>query len=206
MLIHPWDAASSDDEWRVWLARHDVGTLIAAGLGRDVPVVVPTHFVYDGTSTVLLHLARPNPVLAAIEEQPRVLLSVTDDWAYVPASWKAAGDEDPALGIPTSYYAAVVLDCTAQVLAGDDLLAVLRTQLAHFEPGSAVADPSVHLRRLPGIRGLRLTVTSVQAKFKYGGNVDDAHRAAVAERLAVRGGRGDVAARDHLLRRTPLGD
>lgn len=132
MLIHPWDAASSDDEWRVWLARHDVGTLIAAGLGRDIPVVVPTHFVYDGASTVLLHLARPNPVWAAIEEQPRVLLSVIDDWAYVPASWKAAGDEDPALGIPTSYYAAVVLDCTAQVLAGDDLLAVLRTQLAHF--------------------------------------------------------------------------
>ena len=131
---------------------------------------------------------------------------MTDDWAYVPASWKAAGDEDPALGIPTSYYAAVVLDCTAQVLAGDDLLAVLRTQLAHFEPGSAVADPSVHLRRLPGIRGLRLTVTSVQAKFKYGGNVDDAHRAAVAERLTARGGQGDVAARDHLLRRTPLGD
>ena len=206
MLIHPWDAASSDDEWRVWLASQDVGTLIAAGLGRDIPVVVPTHFVYDGASTVLLHLARPNPVWAAIEEQPRVLLSVTDDWAYVPASWKAAGDEDPALGIPTSYYAAVVLDCTAAVLAGDDLLAVLRAQLAHFEPGSAVADPSVHLRRLPGIRGLRLKVTSVQAKFKYGGNVDDAHRAAVAERLAARGGRGDVAARDHLLRRTLLGD
>jgi transcriptional regulator len=207
MLIHPWDAALDDDEWRSWLLARDFGTLIAAGRGREVPVVVPTHFVYDGATTVLLHLARPNPVWAAIEENPRVLLSVVGDVAYVPSAWKAVGDEDPALGIPTSYYAAVTLECAASVLAGDDLAELLRVQLGHFEPGSGVADPGeVHRRRLPGIRGLRLTVESVQAKFKYGGNADAAHRAAVAEQLAARGAPGDAAARAHLLRRTPLED
>ena len=163
----------------------------------DLPVVVPTHFVWTG-SEVVLHLARPNPALHAIEVRPRVLFSVSGDWAYVPAAAKAIGEEDPALGIPTSYYAAVTLTCRATLLDGEELLEVLRTQLAHFEPVSGVADPSVHLRKLPGIRGLRLAVEDVRAKFKYGGNVDDAHRAHVVEGLPD-------GARAHLLRRTPLG-
>jgi len=27
MLIHPWDGAISETEWRNWLAGHDVGQL-----------------------------------------------------------------------------------------------------------------------------------------------------------------------------------
>ena len=206
MLIHPWDAPLDDREWRDWLADgHDFGTLVAAGRGRDVPVVVPTHFAFDGERTVLLHLARPNPVWAAVEENPAVLLSVVGDWAYVPAAWKATADEDPTLGVPTSYYAAVQLVGRAEVLAGAELAGLLRTQLDAFEPGSGVADPEqAHARLLSGIRGLRLTVDRVSAKFKYGGNADAAHRARVAERLGERRGPGDAAARTHLLRRTPL--
>jgi transcriptional regulator len=204
MLIHPWDAAQSDDEWKTWLAPRDFGTLVAAGRDRSVPVVVPTHFVYDGDATVLLHLARPNPVWRAVDENPHVVLSVVDDVAFIPSAWKELAGDEPGHGIPTSYYAAVALTCTAEVLTGDALLDVLRVQLAHFEPGSAVADPAVHTRKLPGIRGLRLSVDAVAAKFKYGGNLDDAHRAQIASRLDDRGRRGDVASRDHLLRRTPL--
>lgn len=202
MLIHPWDAALDDEEWRALLRRHDFGTLVASGRGRDVPVVVPTHFVFDGDRSVVLHLARPNPLWAAVGENPSVLLSVTADWTYVPASWKAVGEEDPALGIPTTYYASVQLVGRAEVLVGNALLDVLRTQLDHFEPGSGVADPQVHARRLPGIRGLRLEATEVRAKLKYGGNVDADHRAAVADHLAQRGAPGDLAARGHLLRRS----
>jgi len=32
-------------------------------------------------------------------------LSVAGDWAFIPGSWKAIGDEDPEYGIPTTYYA-----------------------------------------------------------------------------------------------------
>lgn len=201
MLIHPWDAAS-EQEWRALLAAHDFGTLVAAGRGRDVPVVVPTHFTYDGDRCVVLHLARPNPLWRAVEENPSVVLSVVADWAYVPAAWKAVGEQDPALGIPTSYYAAVQLVGRAEVLTGEQLLEVLRTQLAHFEPGSGVADPAAHARLLSGIRGLRLVADEVHAKLKYGGNADAGHQAAVAERLAGRRGPGDLAARTHLLRRS----
>jgi len=198
VLIHPWDAATSDDEWRSWLATQSVGTLICPT--DDLPVVVPTHFVWTGEQ-VLLHLARPNPALAALEARPRAVFSVSGDWAYVPSYAKALSDEDPALGIPTSYYAAVTLACTAELLEGEELLALLRTQLSRFEPDSGVADPQAHVRRLPGIRGVRLTVESVQAKFKYGGNVDDAHRARVAEHLQSQ---GQLGALRQLTRRTPL--
>ena len=203
MLIHPWDAAQSDEEWRAWLAPRDFGILVAAGRDRSVPVVVPTHFVYDGDATVLLHLARPNPIWRAVDENPHVVLSVVDDVAFVPSAWKELPEDEAGHGIPTSYYAAVILTCTAEVLTGDALLDVLRTQLAHFEPGSGVADPSVHARKLSGIRGLRLSVDAVAAKFKYGGNLDNAHRAQIADRLAERGHHGDLASREHLLRRTP---
>jgi transcriptional regulator len=53
-----------------------------------------------------------------------------------------------------------------------------------------------------GIRGMRISVREVVGKFKYGGNVDDAHRRAVAERLSARNGPGDVAAGRHLARRS----
>jgi transcriptional regulator len=204
MLIHPWDAGTSESQWVGFVRSQGFGQLIAAGRGRDVPVVVPTQFALASSAEVLLHLARPNPIWAALEENPTVLLSVAGDWAYVPAAWKAIDGEDPRLGVPTTYYAAVQLIATAQVV--DDIegkAAILREQLGVTEPGSGAADPIEHGRRLSGIRGLRLAVTDVRAKFKYGGNVDDAHRATVAAHLEQRGGPGDAAALDHLQRRTP---
>ena len=208
MLVHPWDAPFDDAEVWAFVRAQGFGHLIAPGEPgrREVPVVVPTQFVVgdEGAagSEVLLHLARPNPVWPAIEENPTVLLSVAGDWAYIPSAWKAVEGEDPALGIPTTYYAAAQLICRAEIVDdANEKLAILRRQLASYEPEMQHADPSVHLRKLPGIRGLRLAVTQVTGKFKYGGNVDEAHRAAVADRLAQRGGPGDAAALTHLRRR-----
>ena len=209
MLVHPWDAPLDEAETWDFVRAQGFGHLVAPGRGRELPVVVPTQFVVPpasgGAPVVLLHLARPNPIWAALEESSAVLLSIAGDWAYVPSAWKAIGDEDPALGIPTTYYAAAQLAGDAEVVTDPDtLLDILRAQLATYEPDLPHADPSVHLRRLPGIRGIRISVREVVGKFKYGGNVDDAHRAAVAERLAERAGPGDVAARRHLQRRSEL--
>jgi transcriptional regulator len=210
VLVHPWDAPLDDAEWRGWLLRHDFGQLIAPGDGRDLPIVVPTHFLYDGATTVRLHLAKPNPVWAALRERPRALLTVVDDYTYVPSDWQAAPGTPRELGIPTSYYATVQLSCDVQVL--DDPVAtteVLRAQLAHFEPAGGYLEPDAahehYRRRLPAIRGLVLTVTGVRAKFKFGGNKEPAHRQQLAEHLAERGGPADAAARDHLLRRLDAG-
>jgi transcriptional regulator len=204
VLIQPWDAGTSDVEWIDFVRAQGFGHLVAAGRGRDVPVVVPTQFALPTPDEVLLHLARPNPIWMVLDENPTVLLSVAGDWSYIPTAWKAIGDEDPRLGVPTTYYAAVQLTATATVVDDDaGKAAILRVQLGATEPDGGAADPLEHGRRLNGIRGLRLAVHEVRAKFKYGGNVDDAHRAAVAERLAQRNGPGDAAALQHLRRRTP---
>ena len=199
MLVHPWDAPVDTAEVVAFLRAQGFGHLVVPGR-REVPVVVPTQFVLDDGDAempdVLLHLARPNPIWAALAERPTVLLSVAGDWAYVPSAWKAVGDEDPALGIPTTYYAAAQLLGDAEVVDDDETkLDVLRRQLAVLEPDVAHADPSVHLRRLPGIRAIRIRVREVAGKFKYGGNVDAVHRAAVAANLE--------AAVGHLRRRSP---
>ncbi len=204
MLVHPWDAPLDDAEWRAVLDRQPFGILTSVGLVGGWPVSVPTQFSVAGPDEILLHLARPNPFWRAIEADDRVLLTVATDWAYIPSDWKTVPGEDPRMGIPTTYYSAVVLAARAQVLDDPaDKATVLRAQLSAVQPGVDVADPAEHGSTLAGIRGLRLRVDHVRAKLKYGGNADDAHRAVVAEHLAQRNGPGDAAALDHLRRRHP---
>jgi transcriptional regulator len=205
MLVHPWDSGAID-EALAFVRAHEFGQLVAGGRDREIPVIVPTQFVLADDETVLLHLARPNPVWRAIAENPAVVMSVAGDWSYIPAAWKAIDGEDPRRGVPTTYYAAAQLICTAEIIDDPhEKAAVLRRQLARLEPEGDLIDPVEHGRTLRGIRALRRSVREVLAKFKYGGNADDAHRRKVAENLADRDGPGDTAALRHLLRRTPLG-
>jgi transcriptional regulator len=206
MFIAPVDATLGEPEWRAFVETHPFGHLVApGGPDRDLPVVVPTQFVLAG-DTIWLHLVRANPVFGALAENSRVLLSVADDWAFIPSSWKAIDEEDPALGIPTTYYGAVQLVGNARVhderAAPGHVATILRRQLAAFQPDLEVADPGeAHAAKLFGILGIEIRVEQVMAKFKYGGNVDEMHRRAVVERLRQRGGRGDAAAAAHVLRR-----
>jgi transcriptional regulator len=206
MLIHPWDEATRE-EWQGYLAGVDFGQLVTAGHVDGYPVVVPTHFLYDGDATVLVHLARPNPAWRAIEADPHVVLALAADYAYVEAAWNANPGTDPDLGVPTSYYTGIQLLCGAEIIDDpDQKAALLAEQLAHFEPADSTRQtPSTESesdrRQLPGIRGLRLHVKAVRAKMKYGGNKTAEHRQQIADHLARRDGPADREARDHLLRR-----
>jgi transcriptional regulator len=210
MFVAPVDATLGEEEWRAFVEAHPFGHLVArGGPDREFPVVVPTQFVLAG-STVWLHLVRANPVFDALAENARVVLSVADDWAFVPSEWKAIGTEEPGLGIPTTYYGAVQLLGEARVhderAAPGSVAEILRRQLSTFQPDVAVADPAeAHAAKLLGILGIEIRVTRVLAKFKYGGNVDTPHRRAVVARLHERGGPGDDAAAEHVLRRLGSG-
>lgn len=204
MLIHPWDAATRG-EWGETLRRHSFGQLVVAG--GDWPYVVPSHFVHDGADQIWLHLARPNPVWSALAEHPRVVFALAADYVYVEAAWNADDGVPPEHGVPTSYYTAVQLRCTAEIVDDPEgKLQILRRQLAHLEPeGSSRVPPTAALetdrRLLPGIRGVRLTIEEVLAKMKYGGNKSPEQRGQIADRLTERGGPMDAAAREHVLRR-----
>jgi len=201
VLIRRHDEPLSDAEWRAFLADHDFGELIAPGAGRDLPIVVPTHFIYDGDKTVLLHLARPNPVWGALDERPRALLSVFGAYTFIPGHWNQ--DE---YGVPTSYYAAVQLACDVEIVdepAG--IAAILERQLAHFQPEGkhAPVEPgdNPYGKLLGSIRGIRLSVTDVRAKFKFGGNRTQQHRDVIAENLGERARGLDREARGYTITR-----
>ena len=201
MHIHRHDAPLTDDEWRAFLAEHDFGELIAPGAGRDLPVVVPTHFLWDGKDEVVLHLAKPNPVWDALAERPRALLSVFGAYTFIPGHWNQ--DE---YGVPTSYYAAVQLACDARVTDDEaENAAILERQLDHFQPEGkhAPVEPGDgrYGRLIPSVRGIVLTVTGVRAKLKFGTNRTVEHRQAVAEKLRERGGPLDLEARHHVIDR-----
>ncbi|MFJ9459041.1 FMN-binding negative transcriptional regulator [Kitasatospora sp. NPDC101447] len=207
MLIRSWDRGD-EDEWRAWLAEgRDFGLLAANGGPGEGPVLVPTHFLLDADrGEILLHLAAPNPLLAAVRSDPQVTLAVTDGYAFAPGHWRGAP------GTPTSYYASVHFHCTAEVVeSAAGKAEILNRQLAHFQPETpevrVVPGDGELARQLPGLRGLRLTVNEVRAKFKYDDKKPAETQHAMADRLAERadgGGRGRdqyAAARVQLLRR-----
>ncbi|MEU7744738.1 FMN-binding negative transcriptional regulator [Nonomuraea sp. NPDC049158] len=196
MLIHPWDAGT-DEQSLAYVKDNQFGHLIAAGRGREVPVVVPTQFLLVDERTIVLHLARPNPVWAAIDENPKVVMSVAGPWAYIPGRWRAEPGVEPELGVPTTFYSSVQLICRAEIVKeAEGKLEILREQLADLEPGQG--DPARMPRLLSGIQGVRLAIEEIRGKFKYDGHKDDAHRQRVAKGLTERGGPGDASALSHL--------
>ena len=198
----PLGCRSRCDEWRTWLADgRDFGQLIVNGRDGQAPTIVPTHFVVDdvvaGSTDLLVHLARPNPVWADIDANPHVVVSVIDDYGFIPGTWRAAAGVRTEDGVPTSYYAAVQLQCSAEIV--DDpaaKAALLIQQLAHFQPAGDHADPrdlaAPYARLLSGIRGLRLHVTDVRAKFKYDDHQPTELRSDVTARLTDRGNGRDT--------------
>lgn len=202
MYVPVHDRSQGTDEWRAFVQAQGFGHLIAPGSGLEYPVVAATQFVLDGDE-LLVHFARPNPILDALRANPRAVMSVSGDWAFIPSDWKAIRDEDPQLGIPTTYYAAVQIKGHATVRDDPDGIAdVLRRQLEALQPDTRIADPlAAHPGKLNAIRAVVLSVDDVVAKFKYGGNVDGEHRAAVIDRLRARNRPGDQAAAAHSERR-----
>ncbi|MFD7924264.1 FMN-binding negative transcriptional regulator [Streptomyces sp. NPDC059740] len=207
MLIRPWDAPLADAEWQEFLRTHPFGQLVVNGPAGEPPSAQPLHFAFDAeTGHVVSHLARPNPIWPLLAARPEVLLSVVDDYTFIPGPWQAAPEQPPEHGVPTSFYAAVQLHCLARVVDDPEEKAeLLGRHVAAFQPPGTSAPVSAtegpFHRQLPGIRALALEVVGVRAKFKYGGKREEAVQERIAGRLAERDAPGDAAARAHQLRR-----
>ena len=193
MLIHPWDAGLEPAEWRQWLAATDRFGLLVVNNAEPAaaPLVVPTHFTVVGDE-LLLHLARPNPVWPHLEAAVEVRLAVVGDYAYIPTYWRAKDGASEEEGVPTSYYTAVQFVCRPTVVDDPEEKAELLTaQLRDLQPegrhAEVAAGTDPYGRMLPGIRGVRLSVLRVEAKFKYDDAKPIEHRERVIGRLEERG-------------------
>ncbi|WP_121258802.1 FMN-binding negative transcriptional regulator [Nocardioides ferulae] len=200
MFIQPWDAALEPAEWQAWVAGTDrFGVLAVNNLDpAQAPFVIPTHFTVadgpggGGSGELLLHLARPNPVWPHLAAATEVRLAMVGDYAYVPTHWRARPDGVETDGVATSYYTAVQFRCRPTIVDDPaEKAALLAAQLADLQPegryGEIAADQGPYARMLPGLRGVRLEVLGVDAKFKYDDHKPREHRERVIDRLEQRG-------------------
>lgn len=207
MLIHPWDAAVDAAEWQTWLAGTDrFGMLAVNNVDPTLaPLVVPTHFTGHGDE-LLIHLARPNRVWAHLEAASEVRLAVMGDSAYIPTYWRARAGGPDEDGVATSYYTAIQFVCRAALVDDPQEKAdLLAAQLDDFQPegghAAVTVDAPPYGRMLAGIRGVRLTVVRVEAKFTYDDHNPVEHRERVIANLAERDQWTDKGAAEQQRRR-----
>jgi transcriptional regulator len=208
MLKTAFDSAVNDSEWKDLLKRRCFGQVVAMGVGRERPVITPTHFIYDETRGIEFHVRRSNPLLQGISERPLVTMTVLEADSFIPSTWNCEPDEDPLWSPPTSYYAVVHATGEAMAMNESQLADLLNRQVEHFQPSERISTVEVGKsffgRALAAIVGIRIVIANVEAKFKFGGNRTVRHRLTIAQKLAERGEAGDRAALSHLLRRTRL--
>jgi transcriptional regulator len=141
-----------------------------------------------------------------------VRLAVIGDYAYIPTYWRAKAGGPDEDGVPTSYYTAVQFVCRPTVV--DDphgKVEILTAQLGDFQPegrhATVDADEAPYGRMLPGIRGLRLVVLRVEAKFKHDDHNPVVQRERVIDNLTQRGHGLDAGAAAQQRRRlAAIGD
>ncbi len=213
MLIHPWDSSMETSEWQQWLAATDrFGVLAVNNVDPSLaPAVVPTHFTVAG-GELLVHLARPNPVWQHLEAAGEVRLAVIGDYAYIPTYWRAKAGGPDEDGVPTSYYATVQFVCRPTIIDDPEgKVEILRAQLSDFQPegghATVAVDEAPYGRMLSGIRGVRLEVLRVDAKFKYDDHNPIEHRQRVTGNLEQRShGLDNGAAAQQRRRLAAIGD
>jgi transcriptional regulator len=213
MLIHPWDDALDAAEWQAWLSVTDpFGILVVNNLDpAQAPLALPTHFTVAGDE-LLFHLARPNPVWRHLEAAAEVRLAVTGDYAYIPTYWRAKAGGPDEDGVPTSYYTSVQFVCRPTVVdEPEGKVEILAAQLGDLQPEGGHAEVGTETepygRMLPGIRGVRLAVLRVDAKFKYDDSNPVDHRERVVGYLEDRDRGLDAgAARQQQRRLDAIGD
>lgn len=200
MFIQPWDATIDEAEWSEWLATTDrFGVLVVNNLDpAHAPLVLPMHFTLDG-GELLLHLARPNAVWPHLEAAPEVRLALIGDYAYIPTYWRAKAGGPDEDGVPTSYYASVQFVCRPTIVDEPaEKAEILTAQLSDMQPegrhAEVAVDQAPYGRMLPGIRGIRLQIRHIEAKFKYDDHNPVEHRERVISYLHERAHALDAAA------------
>jgi transcriptional regulator len=192
MFIQPWDATIDEAEWRDWLSTTDwFGVLVVNNLDpAQAPLVLPTHFTL-AEGELLLHLARPNAVWPHLEASPEVRLALIGDYGYVPTYWRAKAGGPDEDGVPTSYSTSVQFVCRPSIVDEPaEKAEILTAQLTEMQPEGRHAEVAVNQapygRMLPGIRGIRLEILYVEAKFKYDDHSPVEHRERVIRYLHER--------------------
>ncbi|HEX2553180.1 MAG TPA: FMN-binding negative transcriptional regulator [Microvirga sp.] len=166
MYVHP--AFKTDlDQSLALLRERGFGTLVAVDGAEPVAVHVPFVVSPDG-GAIELHVARANPIHAAIARHPRVLLTCTGPDAYIAPVWYASANQ-----VPTWTYLAVHAAGVARLMEPEELGPHLDRLSAQFESGlsddpwtPAKVDPQRIAAMSKAIVGIVIKLDSVVGQHK----------------------------------------
>jgi transcriptional regulator len=179
------------DQRALWdfIEEHAFGTLLTVAAGR--PTLSHLPFLPDRDAGVLhCHVSRANTHWQDIERTPQVLAIFTGPHGYVSPTWYAERG-----GVPTWNYSVVHVHGSAQAV--DDAERTrkhVEALAAKYERGRAAPwVPDYDTRRLAGIVGIDIHVTSLEGKFKLSQNRSAADRERVVAALTASGSEADAA-------------
>ncbi len=171
-----------------------LGLLISTRAAGAIADPVPFVLADEGDKGILrAHLARANPQLAALRDNPAALVVFQGVDRYVTPSWYPQKAIDRKV-VPTWNYAIVEARGTARLIEDTDWLmaqigALTDAHEAKRERPWSVADaPSAYIAsQLRGIVGVEIVIEAIEGKFKASQNRPVADRAGVAAGLAADG-------------------
>jgi transcriptional regulator len=179
------------DQRALWdfIEEHAFGTLLTVAAGR--PTLSHLPFLPDRDAGVLhCHVSRANTHWQDIERAPQALAIFTGPHGYVSPTWYAERG-----GVPTWNYSVVHVHGSAQAV--DDAERTrkhVEALAAKYERGRAAPwVPDYDTRRLAGIVGIDIHVTSLEGKFKLSQNRSAADRERVVAALTASGSEADAA-------------
>jgi transcriptional regulator len=180
-------AETDQDALRRLMRENDFALMVAVQDGRPEAAHLPVLLDESrGThGTLLVHVARANPLWRAFDGKQEVLTVFQGPHAYISPNWYAS----PA-SVPTWNYAAVHAYGTPRIVSDNaGALAILERLVAHNERGEKpwrMADwKELVDKMLPGIVAFEIPVARLEGKWKLSQNKTEADRRSVIDILGA---------------------
>lgn len=168
------------------VAERGFATIVVAHAGRPLIALAPV--LLDGRR-LRFHLARGNPVVAALTAGATAVIMVQGPDAYVSPDWYEIDDQ-----VPTWNYLAVEMEGVARVLDDAGATRLLDDLSAHFENRLTPKPPWTRRKMSPGrfeamlraIVSFELTVERLEGVWKLSQNKPAGVAARAAQAMAER--------------------
>lgn len=159
-----------------------MGTLVTRAPTLDAsPLPFLLYRNRGAQGTLIGHMASANRQWRRLAEDADVLVTFTGPQAYVSASWYKTGPR-----VPTWYYTAVHVHGRARLVEdADGLRKILQDTVAAFDaPGTGWRPDADYVTRLlPGIIGIEIEITKLEAQQRLGQESPDSDHNAVRRML-----------------------
>ena len=190
MFVRPcWVPKNEDDTLQI-ITENPWALLVSQGndgpLATNLPLLVQkTQPGADDSLVLVGHFARANDHLAQLQQNEAPVLAIFEGpWSYVTASWY------PRREMPSTYYYTAVhcygrLEFQEEPALDASLEDLTQRMEAPHANGWSIREipRSEVTRRFPAIKGFRMVVSRVEAKFKLGQDEPFGDAMAVADEL-----------------------